>query len=1392
MVQKTKEFFFALTKIFEIMFGTRKIRFGQFINIEMVFFSVLVVILLIFQHTSSTILDTNIHLVEELVGNYSETSPDRTPAEAHEILQKLQQIFWASSIFFYWCVCLSGRFNPYIGAKAKKSNLLLLQPQIPILIVALFAMGFCVQLGMCDPIYPRLRGNGFSLKAFHFSLSDITNPLIFPSLCMMSAPIFGVLVQISNRFAKNKNANFSVFKKKRPWLIEFFLGRFLHLLGTTNQSLAYVVILPLLGLLLAVVLVAAGGSAFSSGITLLEPLKQAIMAMIILLFVHHQRNKPFEHIPAPKARQELLVLGSIIAMGIGIGLAGDIGALIIITYSMVLVFSLWYQKNRKWTVKGLYYFIIASALFVIPAMKWIPSTVLDERRRFREWRMGEGIFLHSGIGDNFLPGTASSPDFARTEWSLASAHFTGRGTSLFVDANGGDPFAAYLAYGHNDRIMVTLAETFGLLGVFVCLGLYAMLVLSLLATFAQTFKGFNKLTSGIALASACIIFGQVYVHTGGNLGLLPFTGIVLPFISHGTTANFCFFSLVMLCSMRSYSILYNNVGPDEDKENRFKFRIISGSTFLFLSVLALWTGYKILIDSPQYATYVRYGVQDDLSMKVTYNPRLYVLSDLLDAKARVVDQNDLEVRTEDGFQFPNINSADRTMLGFLYENKDIERGYRAQEVSQYFETKCYLHGLDYSLFGGAYTDNNETKLQAFQEIYRRGNVYPPLHDKECVIPDPPVVGSFFADLGEGTVDGPNCIIDGTEYKNTGEHLVSYFDGQGTYINPEKKEPTACTVKRLFGASSSIEGTTDSHWFQKSCVIPTQKSNLTDSSVARQAEKSAKIIERHIEWDDDRCVVHTTHVGCKIDGTVYGPLNERLNMNNENESSVGSIASRTLFFNHFKKDKRVIDQKLSQKDSECSIQNHTIGELAQSQKNKKSITVFTEKKMKKLVSDNFNLSKFARLNVDEQLRIKGEKENEIRNQTLKIELDARLQDKVQVIIKEEMRALEDRGIKAPSIQSLIFETESGDILAQNQVTRPRVDLKKLHRAKDYEKLFILDRGEYGFGRNLHYSYMLPASTFKVYHAMAAVLTQKSNFTTQCRGKSKKGKKYKPENVSWKAGINCNGNHGKVSLVKALHKSCNHYFMDMAFINKTYPESLQYLCEDLGVSFGRSNSCTMSSSTWEAALETRGAGQDSFGQGAILFNMYQLAGVLQSLSNNQTPDLCTNLTAVEDEPCFNEKTPLVEIQTTDIFQEIYEGMEQKKKEFTKQGIRVYGKTGTGQEKLHRKTLKTKVKDPSVMQGTLQKNGSCSLKKGSEGNPCWVRDYEKPYGVTKDEDHSLFFALIEDASAPKYVVGTYRIGIVIRIPRGGKSSNAKRVANRIILEAIQPLGLVPADYE
>ena len=80
------------------------------------------------------------------------------------------------------------------------------------------------------------------------------------------------------------------------------------------------------------------------------------------------------------------------------------------------------------------------------------------------------------------------------------------------------------------------------------------------------------------------------------------------------------------------------------------------------------------------------------------------------------------------------------------------------------------------------------------------------------------------------------------------------------------------------------------------------------------------------------------------------------------------------------------------------------------------------------------------------------------------------------------------------------------------------------------------------------------------------------------------------------------------------------------------------------------------------------------------------------------------------------------------------------------------------------------------------------GEEDEPCWIRDYERAYGVTKAEDHALFIALIEDADHTPNQIGTPRIGMVVRVPRGGSSATAGAIAMKLLEEAVVPLKLIP----
>jgi cell division protein FtsW (lipid II flippase) len=83
---------------------------------------------------------------------------------------------------------------------------------------------------------------------------------------------------------------------------------------------------------------------------------------------------------------------------------------------------------------------------------------------------------------------------------------------------------------HNDMIFAVVACRFGMLGGAVTLGLYALYLLGALAVAVSTRDGFAKL---VAVGIGALLFAQMVVNIGMTIGLLPITGVTLPFVSYG-------------------------------------------------------------------------------------------------------------------------------------------------------------------------------------------------------------------------------------------------------------------------------------------------------------------------------------------------------------------------------------------------------------------------------------------------------------------------------------------------------------------------------------------------------------------------------------------------------------------------------------------------------------------------------------------------------------------------------------------------------------------------------------------------------------------------------------------------------------------------------------------
>ncbi|MDO8574311.1 MAG: FtsW/RodA/SpoVE family cell cycle protein, partial [bacterium] len=99
----------------------------------------------------------------------------------------------------------------------------------------------------------------------------------------------------------------------------------------------------------------------------------------------------------------------------------------------------------------------------------------------------------------------------------------------------------YLPERIGDSIFAIIAEEFGLIGSLVVIGLFFTLVAKMFILARRSTDQFGKL---LLVGFATIIGFQTFVHIGANTGIIPLTGVPLPFISYGGTALAVFMTMI--------------------------------------------------------------------------------------------------------------------------------------------------------------------------------------------------------------------------------------------------------------------------------------------------------------------------------------------------------------------------------------------------------------------------------------------------------------------------------------------------------------------------------------------------------------------------------------------------------------------------------------------------------------------------------------------------------------------------------------------------------------------------------------------------------------------------------------------------------------------------------
>jgi cell division protein FtsW (lipid II flippase) len=167
--------------------------------------------------------------------------------------------------------------------------------------------------------------------------------------------------------------------------------------------------------------------------------------------------------------------------------------------------------------------------------------------------------------------------------AVANGGWLGRGPGL------GSP--GLVPISHSDFIFSSIIEETGLLGGIALLALVALLTQRGMRAALHAPDLFQRLLAGGVTAYLC---GQTILIIGGNLRLLPLTGVTLPFVSYGGSSLVTSFTALLIL------LFISNPGEDSVKIQYATrpFRYLNAFLLLGLAAAALVLGYWTAVRGP--------------------------------------------------------------------------------------------------------------------------------------------------------------------------------------------------------------------------------------------------------------------------------------------------------------------------------------------------------------------------------------------------------------------------------------------------------------------------------------------------------------------------------------------------------------------------------------------------------------------------------------------------------------------------------------------------------------------------------------------------------------------------------------------------------------------------
>lgn len=352
------------------------------------------------------------------------------------------------------------------------------------------------------PLTMLLTGLGFLLMA---SLPDPLRDRLLMRSTIQAIVVGGLLMAVISVLPVQRLLRQVAYNRKAYlWLIAaLFLSTLLLVFGRSPAGASAKVNLPLIG-------------------QPVELIKLSLLVFFAGYFAYNwsvsgeRENRPWPRrlrwlskLPLPQLRYAVPILS-------GVGLAvvffifqGDLGPALVSISTFLILYGLVLRQRWGWGWVGTGFGLVIGT-FVVAYHLGAPAKLVNRVQ----------MMLHPW--NNVVYG---GDHLAHSFWTYASGQFFGQGL--------GHGEAYLMPAAHTDMVLPALGEELGFLGVLVILGVYLLLFSRMLKL---TLRRTPDISFFLMLGIVFSLAFQFILITGGSLGVLPLSGVVSPFLSHGRVA----------------------------------------------------------------------------------------------------------------------------------------------------------------------------------------------------------------------------------------------------------------------------------------------------------------------------------------------------------------------------------------------------------------------------------------------------------------------------------------------------------------------------------------------------------------------------------------------------------------------------------------------------------------------------------------------------------------------------------------------------------------------------------------------------------------------------------------------------------------------------------------